>query len=65
MRSFLLGVDNAVSVRVQSRTNMKNSESWEKALFDRVVISSHPKALTRTINRRQRKVRTRAKASDD
>jgi hypothetical protein len=47
MRSFLLGVDNAVSVRVQSRTNMKNSESWEKALFDRVVISSHPKALTR------------------
>jgi len=29
--SILLGVDGAVSVRVQSGTNMKNSESWEKA----------------------------------
>jgi hypothetical protein len=25
---------------------MKNSESWEKALFERAVISSEPKALT-------------------
>jgi hypothetical protein len=26
--SLLLGVDDAVSVRVQSVTNMKNRESW-------------------------------------
>jgi hypothetical protein len=25
---FLLGVNGAVSVRVESDTNMKNSESW-------------------------------------
>ncbi len=42
----LLGVKGAVSVRVQSGTNVKNNEIWEKALFERAVISSEPKALT-------------------
>jgi hypothetical protein len=42
----LLGVEGVVSVRVQSGTNVKNNESWEKALFERAVISSEPKALT-------------------
>ena len=45
MRFLLLGVDEAVSMRVQSDTNMNNSASWEKAyeklhgrLFGRLSI---------------------------
>ena len=34
MRFLLLGV--AVSVRVQSGTNMKNRESWEKAAYEKL-----------------------------
>jgi hypothetical protein len=50
MPSFLLGVDDAVSLRVQSSTNMKNKESWKKQCpkgFDRAVdasASSHHRA---------------------
>jgi len=48
----LLGVESAVIVRVQSGTNVKNNESWEKALFERANCLVGAKgADDRAINR--------------